>query len=385
MTVPFLLVYLHAVRGLSLAVAGLAVSTVALASLAGNLIAGPLIDRLGPRDTLAAGLVISAAGAALLLLVRRPWHAFPATATVGLGASIAWPAQDALLARLAADRHRSSVFSTRHATLNAGLGIGALIAATVVHTHRPSSFTPLYVADAVTFLAFLPFLATVPNPNPHPPSTDAGGDRPERTAFAAVLRDRVFVRVWLLLALVVTISYGQFHSAFPAFATRPGHIDARGLSAAYAANAITVVIAQLVTLRMLRGRARTTGVTLACGVWALAWTITLAAGQLGHGTGAVLAFAAALATFAVAETLLSPTFAAIVNDIAPDHLRGRYNGLSTLAWTIGFLLGPAIAGAALGAQLDAPLLIALIVACGAAAYGAGQLAYRLPRSANLID
>ena len=72
-------------------------------------------------------------------------------------------------------------------------------------------------------------------------------------------------------------------------------------------------------------------------------------GHLGGGAAAEAAFVTAMAVFAVGETLLSPTLPAIINDLAPPHAVGRYNGLGTLAFTVGFLLGPAAGTAALGA------------------------------------
>jgi MFS family permease len=382
MTLPFLLIYLHTVRGLALAPAGLAVSTVALASLIGNPLGGWLGDRYGARDALICGLVISAAGALLLAAISQPWQAFAATAAIGLGASISWPAQDTLLAALTGTEQRSSAFSVRHATLNAGLGVGALLATTIVDTHHPHTFTLLYLTDAATFLASIPILASAPHTPTRRPQVR--GEDPQRPSFAAVSRDRVFARVWLLCALVVAISYGQLQSAFPAFATRPGGIPAASLSLAYAANSLTIVAGQLLTLRLLRGRTRTTAITLASGIWALAWSITLIAGAFGGAGAAQILFATALATFALAETMLAPTFPAIVNDIAPEHLRGRYNGLSTLAWTTGFLIGPALAGAALAAHLATPLFLGLITLCGAAAVAATKLARHLPPAANRI-
>src|SRR5512142_2227021 len=44
MTLPFLLIYLHQVRGIDMAVAGLVLSTVALASFVGNPLGGWLSD-----------------------------------------------------------------------------------------------------------------------------------------------------------------------------------------------------------------------------------------------------------------------------------------------------------------------------------------------------
>jgi MFS family permease len=381
MTLPFLLVYLHAVLNLSLSAAGLAVATVALASFAGNPLGGWLADRFGPRAALVAGLATGAAGAIALVLVAEPWHAFAATATIGLGASVAWPAQDALLASVAGPEQRSAVFSVRHATLNAGLAIGALAAAAIVDAGDPRSFTILYLADAATFLVFIPVLLRLaPPPAADHPPRESGS-----SGLRSVLRDRAFVRVWVLCAVVVAVSYGQLHAAFPAFATRPGGIPMSALGLAYAANAIVVVAAQLVVLRLLRGRRRTTAISLACLTFAAAWACTLAAGMLGAGAAAAIAFAAALAVFGLAETLLAPTFAAIVNDLAPDELRGRYNGLSTLAWTTGFLLGPALAGVAIDAGAGSALFAILIAAGCAAALAARRVGRHLRPGANLVE
>lgn len=376
LTLPFLFVYLHEACGLSLAMAGLAVAAVAAGSVAGNVVGGALSDRVGARDAMVVGLVCAAAGAAALTLVGAPWHAFVATATVGFGAGIVWPAQDALLARVVAPAQRSGAFSLRFATMNAGLGVGALIAALVVSSDP--SFVALYLADAASFLVAVPLLLSV-----RPSGTTAVAERPTGS-YVQVVRDRTFVRVWALTALLVTLSYGQLHSAFPAFASGPGGLEADALGFAYAANTVTVVLVQLFVLRALRGRRRTTGIAVACGVWALAWALALLAGQLGGSTPATVAFALSLAVFGLAEACLSPSLAPMVNDLAPEGLAGRYNGLSTLAWTIGFLVGPATAGVAVNVDDGALLLGGLVVACGVAAVVAQRLARHLPARANTI-
>ena len=50
------------------------------------------------------------------------------------------------------------------------------------------------------------------------------------------------------------------------------------------------------------------------------------------------------ALFALGETLLQPTIPAITNDMAPDHLRGRYNAVNAGAFQAGTILGPVVAG-----------------------------------------
>jgi MFS family permease len=106
-----------------------------------------------------AGLVVAAAGSIALALAHTAAALFGAAGLLGLGVAVIWPAQDALLASLVGPADRSAVFSVRHASLNAGLGLGALGAAAVVSVPHPGTFVAVYLADAASFLAFLPVLA----------------------------------------------------------------------------------------------------------------------------------------------------------------------------------------------------------------------------------
>jgi MFS family permease len=387
LTLPFLFLYAHRVRGLPDPMAGLVVATIALASLAGNPVGGALADRATPRRALMAGLVLAAAGSAALALARTAPGLFAAASLLGLGVSVIWPAQDALLAGLAGPAARPAVFAVRHACLNAGLGLGALAAAAVVSTAHPATFTAVYLADAASFLAVLPVLARLrpaAQPAGEQPASQPPAPTPPRGSFRQVLADKAFVRVWALTAVLVTISFGQSQSSFPGYATRPGGISPHGLALAFAANTLTVVGAQLFILRRLAGHRRTTAAALAAAAFAASWAVVAVAGHLGGGPAAEAAFAAAMVIFALGECLLSPTLPAIINDLAPPEAAGRYNGLGTLAFTTGFLLGPVAGGAALGVGWGTGLLAALAVTCAAAATFALRLGRHLPATANHI-
>ncbi|HUH08571.1 MAG TPA: MFS transporter [Egibacteraceae bacterium] len=383
LTLPFLLVYFHAVRGIDLGVAGLAVAAIAVASLLGNPLGGWLADRIGARSTVIAGLMVSAAAAVGVASVADPWHAFAAAGLVGLGAAVTWPAEDALLATVVRPEQRSAAFSVRFATMNAGFGIGGLIAAAIVDIDAPGTFTFIYLADGASFLLFIPVLLALV-PDVRGAGAPAGDGRPSAGGFRQVLRDRLFLGVWAVTALVVTMSYGQYHSSFPAYATGPGGISARALSLAFAANTLTVVLAQLIVLRLMAGRRRTRAIMLACALWALTWAITIVAGEVTAGAAAAVTFALAMVLFALGETLFSPTIPAIVNDLASDELRGRYNGTYTLAWTTGFMVGPAVAGFTLRAGLGSLLFTVLIVGCVLTALAARVLERYIPAEANLV-
>jgi len=75
----------------------------------------------------------------------------------------------------------------------------------------------------------------------------------------------------------------------------------------------------------------------------------------------------ALIIFGSGETLLSPSLVALVNDLAPERLRGRYNAVFNLGWQIGPIAAPILSGSALASGLGGALFVALAGICGAAA------------------
>ena len=70
--------------------------------------------------------------------------------------------------------------------------------------------------------------------------------------------------------------------------------------------------------------------------------------------------------------------------MAPPEAAGSYNGLGTLAWTTGFIVGPAISGAALSLGWATGLFTALIPACGFVALLALRLGHRLSAAIDTI-
>src|SRR5947199_10850787 len=76
LTLPFLIIYLHDVRGFGLVTAALVLAAVAGASLVGNPVAGVLCDRVGARLTVVAGLAVAATGSVALAGVYEPWEGF---------------------------------------------------------------------------------------------------------------------------------------------------------------------------------------------------------------------------------------------------------------------------------------------------------------------
>src|SRR3954447_1727916 len=199
--VPYLFVYLKDVRGFSPAIAGAVIAVASFGQVAAGLGAGWIIDRIGARVTLGASLVLQAVGFGLMPLVREPWHAFAFVLIEGTASAAFWPAQSTLMTGLTPPARRHAAFAQQRVTMNIGVGLGGLIGGLIASAADPGSFTLLFVVHAITFLLYLGVLAFVPEAPAH---LEEGSPR---ASYAAVLRDRLFVRLWMLNFVFVAAGY----------------------------------------------------------------------------------------------------------------------------------------------------------------------------------
>jgi predicted MFS family arabinose efflux permease len=363
-TYPFVVIYLHNVRGFSLGTAGLVLAVNGAMSLLVSPLAGWLSDRIGGRVTLAGALGLMAAGIAAFPFVREEWHAYVAMAVVGAGNGSFWPSQSTLLAGLAPEARRHAAYALQRVSRNLGIGLGGLTGGLIATTSDPTSFTILFLVDAATFLGFIAVLPFVPDPE-LPPVEE--GARPGR--YRDVLRDRLLLGIVALNVVFVSAGYAQIE-LLPAFAKNEAHVSERGIGVIFLVNTLVIVFAQLPIARLLEGRRRMPALALMTMLWASAWLIVLVGGATLEALAAASVFALAGLVFGLGECFQGPTQGALVADLAPPRLRGRYMALSTISWEIGFVIGPAVGGFVLDRQ---PLALWPLAAVVCLLAGAGAL------------
>ena len=375
-TFPFVVIYLHNVRGFSLGTAGLVLATNGVFSLVASPVAGWLSDRIGGRLTLAGALVLMAAGVASLALVHEPWQAFLAMAVVGWGNGSFWPSQSTMLVGLAPRERRHAAYALQRVSRNLGIGLGGVTGGLIATTSNPTSFTVLFVVDALTFLGFVVVLAFVPDPELPPQQEGARAGR-----YLDVLRDRLLLGIVGLNVLFVSAGYAQME-LLPVFAKNEAGVTERAIGFIFLVNTIVVVLAQLPIAHLLEGRRRMPGLALMTVLWAAAWLIVFVCGATLESLAAATGFAVAGLVFGLGECFQGPTQGALVADLAPPRLRGRYMALSTISWEIGFVVGPAIGGFVLDHE---PLALWPLAAAVCLAAGAGALALErgMPRELRL--
>jgi MFS family permease len=333
---PFLIIYLHNVRGIPLGYAGLVAASNSVAGLCSGFVAGAFSDRLGPKRVLMTGLCVMTVAIGLFPLVHQLWQALALYSLCGLGSGSFWPSQSALLSALAPAGRRHSAFATQRVTMNLGVALGGLVGGAIASTAHPVTFTVLFLLDAATFLAYLVVVARLPSPALAP-------DRAEGS-YAQVLRDRVFVGFSAVNALFIAASMAVWVELLPPFAKNQAHVSEKGVGIIWAVDSLVVVVAQLPVAKLAEGRRRMRALALMGLVWALAMVGFGAIGYWTRGWTAAVLMAAVTVVFAAGECLHGTIQAPLSADLAPPRLVGRYLAFSSQSWQIGWIVGPAGGG-----------------------------------------
>lgn len=320
---------------------------------------GIAADRFGRRGT----IVISMFGSAAMMVALSQADGLIALSALaglaGLFAELYRPAASAMLADLTPPGKRITVFAVYRTAINAGIALGPAVAGYLADI----SFLWIFLGDAITSVVFgsIAFFA-LPKTRPGGAATATPGG-----LVRALRTDR---QLWGILA-------GMFGAVFVLFqiaTTLPLHVTDLGFSTAtygllLSINGLLVASTEIAatsfTVRMPPRLAMAGGFLV----------IGLAFGGLGFAT----AFATLLAVVVVAtagEILAMPVAGAHVADLAPDDMRGRYQGLLGAAAALGVAAAPAIGGALYGWRPAAAFLVFALVGIAAATAVAAPVATR---------
>ena len=368
LVLPCWVVYLHEIRGYSLDVVGLLIAGMSAGGVLTSIPGGTLIDRIGPRRAMICVLVAAIVGETVMAFAVNLPLAILGVAIVGGGFGLGWPAVQAMISSVVPSEIRSRYFGMNFSLLNLGIGIGGIVGGLVVDVDHPVTFQIMYLGNAVSYFPAL-FLMLVPLRHVgRPAQLSEDQDGGAAISYLTVLRAPAMGTLCALMFVSAFVGYAQLNSGMPAYARAIGEVSTTGLGLAFAANTLVIVLLQLLVLQRIEGNRRTRVIVVMAIVWAGSWAL-LAASGITPGTWTATFFVAACASvFALGETLLQPTMPAIVNDLAPDHLRGRYNGLTSGCFQAASILGPIVAGFLIGHDLHLEYILLLIAGCALVAW-----------------
>ncbi|MGH3348049.1 MAG: MFS transporter [Nocardioides sp.] len=383
LTLPFTIIYLNEVRGISLDLAGTLMALIAVVALAVTGPGGALTDRFGARRMLLMGTTAQLVGCVILAFATTPLVVAVSFALLGFNFGVAWPAFNALIAAVTTGATRQQYFGINFALVNLGIGVGGVIGGLYADVSDPTTFTVIFLADGASMLVPIALLLGPLRHVADRGATPTGDvDYTGRGAYLTILRKPVVLWMTALTFLGTFVGYGQMEAGFPAFARRVSEVSTDVIGFAFAVNTAVIVGLQFLVLRLITGRRRTRVLMVMSLLWSVSWVVLGLTGLVPGSAAAVAGVLAFHGLFALGETMFQPTIPAITNDLAPDHLRGRYNAVNAGAFQGGTIAGPVVAGLMLDRGLDTAFVAAIVAGCAAMILLALQVERLVPPDVN---
>ncbi len=371
---PFLLVYLHDVRGIPISLAGIAPALSAATGLASALVAAALADRIGMRNTLLLGLGASTVAFLVYPLVHTAQEAWLTALLTGCGFGTWFSMQSTLLAAIVPPERRHAAFAHQRVAANVGLGLGGLFGGLLTAASTASSFALLFLLNAATFVAYGFFVLRVDSP----PTPRAGAPS---VRYAHLVRDRVLVRVVAVNFVTVAAAIALLNGMLPLFARDVAHVSEAWIGALFLVNSVLIIIAQLPVAKTLEGVRRMRAVAAMNAMFALSLLVWEGAAAF-RGIAAALVILAGMMLYSLAECVHAATQGPLVSDLVPPDRLARGMAANAFSWQLGFVAGPGLGGLILGASGLAlwPAAAALCAAAAAWSLGIERL---LPQRARV--
>lgn len=352
---PFLTNHLHRDLGVPQLTITYMMGVNSLMAIAASFISGPAADRLGRKPVMLISLFGGTAYFYLMgqvqsvLLVAVLWAMWGALNPMyAVGAN-------AMISDLITDNRRIEAYAIVRVIHNVGIAIGPVIGGLLATIF---SFTASFIAAsiAMTIYGIINWVwvkETLPKnlvPSAYAPSSYSRRDKAGLRGLLQTLRDGLFMSVFLSFT-VTTMAASIMFSLLLVYTNSQFGMTEGQYSWVITTNALMCIFVQFGVTR-LTVRFKPLPV-LAIGA------LFYAAGVGSVAVGSELwMFILSMVVMTTGELIMTPTATALVANLAPADLRGRYMGIYSLMWPIGNGLGPMLGSAIAGITFPAALWFA---------------------------
>lgn len=351
MVVVFLHPYLKHDFALSPETAGYVISLYGIGAFFGSWIGGKLTDRIGPVRLQIAALTSAATWMLLMTQFRTLATFVPSVFVLGVLNDAFRPGSNTAAAISAPPELRRKALSLNRFALNLGWAFGPTIGGYLVL----ADFRWMFVADGLSCgLAALWLWKGLRGWNPAPPpranaaaasaASLPGNERPSHDLHFLALS---------AANLCVLIAFMQYFTTGSRVFVDHGYSEAE-VGWVLAINPILITLLEMPFVHALQKRRALPVVAVGSAIVGVGYLCML----LPLGLAAIVL---AMFVVAIGELLQMPMLGAYVNDHAPDHARGAYNGAHAMTFTLALIAAPALGGL----LYDAAGAAALWWACGA--------------------
>ena len=352
-----LLPFVRADYGVSYTEIGLAWAAFNVVSAVLQTPAGFLVDRLGARILLIAGLVIGAGAFMIAGLVHSFWVLVAMFALAGVGNTVYHPADYALLSQHVPGERIGQAFSVH---TFAGMLGSAVAPVTLLALHSLWGWRGAFICSGMIGLAVAGLLIAMRENGaptvPAPPRTDGNGDA---AGWRILMSAPILLNLgfFVLLAMMSGGLYNYSVVALGALYGTPVAIANTALTANLLLTALGVLAGGLLVARTKRhATVAATGLVVTAALTAL----------IAHVDLGTVALIAAMTVAGFASGVIMPSRDMIVRAVTPAGSFGKVFGFVTTGFNIGGIVSPLIFGAIM--DHSSPRLVFLgVAACSLAA------------------
>ncbi|MBI4300572.1 MAG: MFS transporter [Chloroflexi bacterium] len=341
--------------GASPTMVGVIVGMYSATNLVGNIFAGLILDRLGRKGPLLAGLAATAIAVTLYALANTSGQLLAVRAVHGLAASTLATGAFAMIGDVARAGQRAQVMGRSGAIIAFAAVLGPPLAGVLKDA---IGFAAVFMTSALVMLLTLAavFWWGQETAKPSLVAKEAG-----RRSWSELLTRRGLVAAYLA-TVGLTVGLGVLVEHVPLVLEEAGASSARS-GMAFAVYALMAMAAMLSPLSRFSDRHGPTA-PLAVGL------VLIAGGLLVNGiAGGIGGITVGMGVFGLGFGLLFPSITALVTESADHRQRGTAFGIFYALYSLGVVIGSTLAGAASDWRDEVtglPFLIAAPVALAAA-------------------
>ena len=358
----FLSMYLVSDMHVSAGVAGTIVSMYGFGGIFGCLYGGALSDRFGRPAMIVIGNLGSAAMLVLLAFIGNPWIMAIALLAYGAISSMPTPAVAAYVSDVVPFRKQKRAYSLQTWAANFGFAIGPIIANQLVKI----SYALMFYAEAAV-LVFATILwigffkevglgkrprgevaparasqaaeSAAGNAVEHAVKQTGESQRPQRfsvwRSYRRACADGALMSMVVLMFLY-TLAYYQIVSGLPISMTQIG-LGTDEYSSLLTINGGLLCLLQIPAIGLFQRMSNTRVRVLGMSITAVGYAFQI-------GANSWVAFAIATVLWTLGELGTFPIAATTVANIAPKDVRGTYQGLYNLVWSLSNAFSPLVGG-----------------------------------------
>ncbi len=332
MTTPFLALYLHMKTGADFGTIGLVIGLGYFSSTVGGVVGGALSDKIGRKKVMLSSIFIWSFVFILFGLVHDFMWFLLLNILSGLCHSCFEPVSKALMAELSEREMRFRIFSLRYLAINVGAAVGPLLGAYfgLAKTGTPFIITGLvYFGYAILLSLMMIRLTTVKETKIAPEKVQAG-------SVLKTLKQDKALRLYIAGGILFLFSYSQMESTLLQYLNNDFANGVKIFSTLITLNAVTVILLQVPLTRLFERYKSLTTISIG--------TVFCILGNIGFSiANGWIVFMLSMFVLTIGEILCFPSMNVLLDELAPDHMKGAYYGMQNL-YNIGEFLGPWLGG-----------------------------------------